>query len=442
MADFLSRANYKIMNVIGGGAFGKVFKILDTNSNKIYALKKIDLNNDETEENINSIENEAKILKSIHHENIVQYYDCFKEKDSFYIIMEYCENKDLRNFINYYKVNKKLIHERVILEIWKALKNAIKEIHSKNIIHRDLKPENIFISENYKIKIGYFGIAKILDGTNYAQTFAGTLSYLAPEIINGKKYKNKVDIWSLGCILYELCTLNKCFASNNIINLIGQINSGVHGKIDLNYYTARLQNLIDLMIKKEDKERPNIEEVIKLDSSYTLDEYKKIAINTIDELGRKIIDKNCNHWGGYDLWIANTLFNKSSNNHIYNNILIKASIIFLHGETCSKTYNFSYMKVKEIDKVKLMFQQKSISGDSISINDKLYDITNYTEGLSIEFKSGNEGGTIAKTNFLFIIGIYDQNKFYKIDGKEEKQNSELCKFVVEDAAKIFKELNY
>ena len=202
MVDFETRPNYKIINKIGNGAFGSVYKILDTKDNKIYALKKIELDK-ELEKNISMIENESNILKSIDNQNIVKYYDCFREKDSYNILMEFCVYKDLSEK---HKQKKELISENVIRAIVRELCNALKAIHSKNVIHRDLKPENIFISDDYKIKIGDFGISKILDGTSYAQTMSGTFLYMAPEIIKGIKYNNKIDIWSLGCIIYEICT--------------------------------------------------------------------------------------------------------------------------------------------------------------------------------------------------------------------------------------------
>ena len=447
MSDFLSRPNYKIIDVIGSGSFGKVFKILDKDSNKIYALKRIDLNNNQFKENLKSIQTETQILKSIKSEHIVQFHEYFKEGDSFYIVMEFCENKDLRSFINNYKKNNKLIHENVIKVITVELCLGIKEIHSKNIIHRDLKPENIFISDDYKIKIGDFGISKILDGTDYAQTFAGTFCYLAPEIINGNKYTNKADIWSLGCILYELCTLNRCFDSNNILKLINQINSGIHGKIDLNIYNDRWQKMIDLLLKKDYKERPNIEEALELCSrKNTLDEYKKLANNTIDEMGKNIFfsEKDENYKGipGWFEWIENSLLNKESNGVIYIDVLSKAIILGLDGKLFAR-YNFPIIKPKEIDNLKQIFQKKTVNkNDSIIINDKKYEIINYTEGFSIEFKSGNEGGTVAKGNLIFIIGIFDENQFCKVNGKEEKQNLKLCKFVVEDCANSIKGYNY
>ena len=112
------------------------------------------------------------------------------------------------------------------------------------------------------MKIGDFGIAKQLNNANqYAKTQAGTMLYMAPEIINGVKYNNKVGIWSLGCIIHELSSLNYCFECPSINGLISKIVECKHEKINQNIYGA---NLIDLLLNKDYKKRPNIEEVIKI----------------------------------------------------------------------------------------------------------------------------------------------------------------------------------
>ena len=139
--------------------------------------------------------------------------------------MEYCNNLDLRKLIKYKKENENniLIDNKIIYSMVKDICLGIKEIHSKNIIHRDLKPENIFISKDYRFKIGDFDFAKKLIGTKNAITMIGTSNYVAPEILQEKKYNKKIDIWSLGCIIYELCTLEQCFPqslmiTNNILS--------------------------------------------------------------------------------------------------------------------------------------------------------------------------------------------------------------------------------
>ena len=208
------------------------------------------------------IENENNILKSINHENIVKYIDSFKDKDSYSIIMEYCDNSDLLNYIENIKKEKKVIEPKIIYIIINDICLGLNEIHDKNLIHRDLKPDNIFIGKDYKIKIGDFGISKKLDGTIHAKTIAGTKNYMAPEIIKGEKYTNKIDIWSLGCIIYELCTLNICFECDYELGLINKILKGEHGKINLKIYDIEYQNLIDLLLNTNYEKRPDIKEVL------------------------------------------------------------------------------------------------------------------------------------------------------------------------------------
>ena len=199
-------------------------------------------NENKSKYNIIDIENEAKILKSINSDFVVKYYESFIEQNYFNIVMEYCENSDLGNFIKAHKSMNKLIDERVIFYISLDICSGIQEIHSKNLIHRDLKPDNLFISKDFKIKIGDFGISKQLTNTfNYAKTTIGTFTYIAPEILKGEKYNKKVDIWALGCILYELFSLNKCFDCSNIAGLINQITYMEHGKIDTHIYNIEWQ---------------------------------------------------------------------------------------------------------------------------------------------------------------------------------------------------------
>ena len=452
MEVFKSKPNFKIIKKVGGGSFGLVYKVLDKNDNKFYAIKRVELN-DQNKDNIKEVEKEAKILKEIKSDNVVKYIDYFyEEEDSFNIVMEFCEYSDLRSYIKKFKNQNKKIAESVIRSIITELSNGLKDIHSKNVIHRDLKPENIFISSDHLIKIGDFGISKILDGTDYAKTFAGTYSYMAPEVINGEKYSKKVDIWSLGCIIYELCTLNRCFDSNNILELVNKINSGIHGKIDLNYYNDYLQAIIDLCLKKNDKERPNIEHINELISEeLTLDQFKKLSINTIDDLSYalmfekiKITNKNDNETGSWRDYVENALLNKQTDEgNIYNNILIEAGLFGLNGACWACTANNGNKWELDLKILKEIFSQKSISYKTLMINGKSYTITNYNEGFSVEFKEGKQGGIIARTNLSFIIGIYDENISYLYNGEEAKnQNSDLCKFVIEDLAKVLIKFNY
>ena len=240
----------EMITQLGQGGFGSVYKVRNASNKKIYILKKILIKEDVSEEEIEKIMEEASILSEMKgSENIVKIFDSFMdtkdEKIYFNIVLEYCEGLDLRKFINDYKSHNHPIPKYIVNYIIKQIINGLKEIHKKNLIHRDLKPENIFITNDFLIKIGDFGITKQLDFINkYANTQIGTLQYMAPEVLNGEKYNQKVDIWSLGCIIYELCCGNICFKGKSILELASNIIKSQHGTIDMNIYGEKLQKMM------------------------------------------------------------------------------------------------------------------------------------------------------------------------------------------------------
>ena len=198
--------------------------------------------------------------------------------------MEFCEGLDLNKFIKEYKNKNEFINEKIIYNIVLEICLGIKEIHKQNLIHRDLKPENIFIDKNHNIKIGDFGISKQLDiNDKYAYTAIGTGKYMSPEVVKGERHNNKVDIWGFGCIIYELLTLNACFESKSLLGFVNKIINEKHGNIDCKKYNPKRQYLIDLLLQKEYKERPDIDEVYNFIKKELNDEIKIIKSLTNEE---------------------------------------------------------------------------------------------------------------------------------------------------------------
>ena len=259
---------YKIKKTLGEGGFGIVYLV--EKDNKLYALKqyKMKLKNEE----IKQIKELINILSTINNEYLIKYYNTFMVNDTLNILMEFAGNKDLKKFINEYKNKSEFIDEKIIRNIILQICKGLKEIHYHKLIHRDLTPDNIFINKNNQIKIGDFGISKALTSShNYAKTRLGKSHYLAPEIERGIEYNNKVDIYSLGCILYELFTLNEYYIDKYI--------EEKDCKINIEIYDSKYQELIDLLLKKDYHERPDINEVI----DYLVDNNCIIAEINIEE---------------------------------------------------------------------------------------------------------------------------------------------------------------
>ena len=254
MSIDIRNTKYKIIKKLGEGGSGRVILVKSESDNKYYALKEIIIRN-ETEYEINHIKKEAEILSLFNCKNIVKYYDSFLDKDKFYILMEYCDGRNLRDFININIKNPEYIDEDILSKIIKQICLGLKEIHNKNIIHRDLRPENIFMNKNMEIKIGDFGISKQFDpNKEYAITKnkKGKYEYMSPEILTKGIYNKKSDMYSLGCIIYELFHLSKYFIDKQYYEI---------KNIDSNIYNNKWQGIINSLLQKDYNQRMDINQV-------------------------------------------------------------------------------------------------------------------------------------------------------------------------------------
>lgn len=198
-ASQLSKDNFTFVTQIGSGAFGKVYKVTSKMTNKIYALKVLSKNQLSHLKLIDQLKNEINIFARCHHENIVALYGAFEDQNYIYMIMEIANDSNLFNKL---KTQKKF-SEKITYEYLRDIIQALIYLHSQNpvILHRDLKPENILIHDG-KCKLSDFGWSNVDD--EFRNTFCGTPDYLAPEMILGSGHSDKLDIWTIGILMFEL----------------------------------------------------------------------------------------------------------------------------------------------------------------------------------------------------------------------------------------------
>ena len=258
--------NYKVIQQLGEGSFGKAFLCKRESDDSLCVIKQILIEGLDKKEK-DDVLNESIILAKLDHLNIIKFFEVFesnKPKHMVNIVTEYADGGDLSEKIKEKKNKNNNFTESEILDYFTQICLAIKHIHEKKIIHRDLKSGNIFLMKNGLVKLGDFGISKRFQKTmDKAKTFIGTPYYLSPEIINGKPYDSKSDIWALGVLLYEMMTFKMPFNANSLPMLSVKIMRGQYIPPPT-IYTKDLRELVTKCLTVEPKNRPSIQEILRM----------------------------------------------------------------------------------------------------------------------------------------------------------------------------------
>ena len=259
-------------NPLGKGAFGEVWKVTHENSKKVYCIKMMTKRDIFEQKLINQINKEIGIMYNINHPYSVKLYNHFEDNEKLYLIMELASNGNLYNFIQNNK-NQKIKTKEMIKKIIIQVIEIIKYLHSLDIIYRDIKPENILLDKDYNVKLCDYGWASYLSKGQFCSAYCGTPEYVSPEVIKKYPYNEKVDIWGIGVLIFELVFGYPPFTSNFNEDRFNNIKEGkINWPKDLN--DMELKDLIEKILKVNPKDRISLDEIEK--HQWLFDTYKKM----------------------------------------------------------------------------------------------------------------------------------------------------------------------
>ena len=373
-----SMNDFKIEKVLGKGSFGSVYLVRRIEDNKIYALKSVILEKLNKKEQQNSV-NEVRILASVNHPNVIGYKEAFWDdsQNTLNIVMEYADDGDLQTKIAKMRKEGGMFQENLIWSYSIQMIEGLKALHDKKIMHRDLKSANIFlVNDKHQCKLGDMNVSKVIKEKELL-TQTGTPYYASPEVWRDEPYSYKSDLWSIGCVIYELCALRPPFKGKDLDELFLNVCKGKVERIS-HVYSDDLWKMILMLLqvdvkkrcdcdkflnsklitrkiqemKKVDKEYKNLEKNKEINEGYLLD---TIRFENILDIKRQLPTKK-NYNNNADLAQGKTIVKKIN----------KKKEININNELKNK----SYKNVNNVDSSNLVKYQKINKNKKILYNSK------------------------------------------------------------------------
>lgn len=272
--------NYEVIRAIGKGKFAVVYRAKRISDGEVVALKRIKVDAIDAVAREKCLK-EIRLLQSLDHPNIIRYLDSFISDNDLVIIIEWAAAGDLKRQLRKAQERGVGFEERIIWKYFSQICDAMQHMHERRIMHRDLKPANIFLTLDGTIKVGDLGLSRELsEHTFQAHSKVGTPLYMSPEVLRGDGYDFKSDVWSLGCLLYELAMLKSPFRSEglNLYSLFQKIASGEYQPLPDNY-SEQLRSLAYSMISTNSEDRPELSHICAVAAAMRAQTAKRSSAN-------------------------------------------------------------------------------------------------------------------------------------------------------------------